>query len=188
MDIKEKNVLKNEIALFRYGLIAPVVTNTYEESSMEAYFRSVASKTYIVNGKEEKFSPGTIKGWYIKYNKNGYNALIPKTRCDFKTSRKLNSDVREKIKELKRDYPHITGTLIYQKLSNEGFINPNDISLGTVLKFIRDNKTLFNETENIDRRAFVMPHSNDCWQADTSHGPYLTINGKKILTYLNCHY
>ena len=75
MDIKEKNVLKNEIALFRYGLIAPVVTNTYEESSMEAYFRSVASKTYIVNGKEEKFSPGTIKGWYIKYNKDGYNAL-----------------------------------------------------------------------------------------------------------------
>ena len=29
-----------------------------------------------------------------------------------------------------------------------------------------------------------MPHSNDCWQADTSHGPYLTINGKKTLTYL----
>src|SRR5699024_471984 len=46
------------------------------------------------------------------------------------------------------------------------------------------NKTLFNETENADRRAFVMPHSNDCWQADTSHGPYLTINGKKTLTYL----
>ena len=184
MDLKEKNELKNEIALFRYGLIAPVVTDTYEESSMESYFRNVSSKNYIVNGKEEKFAPTTIKKWYFNYKKGGFNALIPKTRCDFKTSRKLNNDVKEKIKDLKKDYPHITGTLIYQKLSDEGFINPNDISLGTVLKFIRDNKTLFNETENTDRRAFVMPHSNDCWQADTSHGPYLTIDGKKTLTYL----
>ena len=29
-----------------------------------------------------------------------------------------------------------------------------------------------------------MENANDCWQADTSHGPYLTINGKKTLTYL----
>ena len=29
-----------------------------------------------------------------------------------------------------------------------------------------------------------MEFSNDCWQADTSHGPYLTINKKKVLTYL----
>ena len=82
MDIKEKNELKNEIALFRYGLIAPVVTDTYEESSMESYFRNVSSKNYIVNGKEEKFAPTTIKKWYFNYKKGGFNALIPKTRCD----------------------------------------------------------------------------------------------------------
>ena len=56
--------------------------------------------------------------------------------------------------------------------------------MGTVLKYIRDNKTSFNEIEGIDRRSFVMAHSNDCWQADTSHGPYLTIDKKKVLTYL----
>ena len=58
------------------------------------------------------------------------------------------------------------------------------MNLMFILKFIRDNKLLFNETENEDRRAFVMEFSNDCWQADTSHGPYLTINKKKVLTYL----
>ena len=30
---KEKDELKKEIALFRYGLIAPLITDTYEESS-----------------------------------------------------------------------------------------------------------------------------------------------------------
>lgn len=184
MEQKAKDSLKNDIALFRYGLIAPVVTNTYTESSKMEYFRTMALKTYIVNGKEEQFSSTSIKKWYLNYQKDGFHALLPKTRKDYKTSRKLNDDVKEKIKEFKNNYPHITGTLIYHKLVDAGFINPNDISLGTILKFIRDNRLLFNETENIDRRAFVMEHANDCWQADTSHGPYLTINGKKVLTYL----
>lgn len=184
MDLKIKDKLKNEIALFRYGLIAPIITSSYTEKSQTEYFKNAASKKYIVNGKEEQFSWQTIKYWYEKYLKDGYNALIPKTRNDCHSSRKLNNEVQEKIKEMKNSYPHITGTLIYNKLVNEGYINPNDICLGTVLKFIRDNKLLFNENENIDRHAFVMEHSNDCWQADTSHGPYLTINKKKVLTYL----
>ena len=184
MEQKEKDAIKNEIALFRYGLIAPVITDTFEESSQLEYFKKAASKKYIVNGREEQYAWQTIKGWYLQYRKGGYDGLINKTRRDCHSSRKLNDDAIQRIKELKKEYPHISGTLIYNKLSDEGFINPNDICLGTILKFIRDNKILFNETEGIDRRAFVMEHANDCWQADTSHGPYLTINGKKTLTYL----
>ena len=184
MEQKQKDAIKNEIALFKYGLIAPVVTNTFTENSKIEYFRSVANKSYIVNGKEHRFAPETIKAWYNSYQKNGFNGLIPKTRSDCNSSRKLREEVQETIKQLKADYPHISGTLIYNKLIDDGYINPYDVSLGTVLKFIRDNKILFNETDNIDRRAFAMEHANDCWQADTSHGPYLTINGKKVLTYL----
>ncbi len=184
MEQKQIDKEKNEIALFRYGLIAPVVTNTYTEPSKMQYFRNVASNTYIVNGKETIYTPSTIKKWYQSYNKYGYNGLLPKTRSDSQTSRKLSKDTTDMIIKIKQTYPHISGTLVYNKLVEIGYINPNDVSLGTVLKFIRDNKTLFNETDNTDRRAFVMEHSNDCWQADTSHGPYLTINGKKILTYL----
>ena len=184
MEQKQRDAINNEIALFRYGLIAPVVTNTFEEASKSEYFKKVASKKYIVNGHEEQYSWQTIKWWYLKYLKDGYNALINKTRNDCHSSRKLKDETINRIKELKKEFPHISGTLIYNKLSEDGFINPNDICLGTVLKFIRDNKIIFNETENIDRRAFVMENANDCWQADTSHGPYLTINGKKTLTYL----
>ena len=184
MEQKEIDAIKNEIALFRYGLIAPVITNTFEENSQIEYFKKVASKKYIVNGREEKYSWATIKKWYSSYKAEGYEGLINKTRSDCHSSRKMKEETINRIKELKKEYPHISGTLIYDKLSDEGYINSNDICLGTVLKFIRDNKLIFNETENIDRRAFVMEHANDCWQADTSNGPYLTIKGKKTLTYL----
>ena len=184
MNDKQVDAIKNEIALFRYGLIAPVITDTFTENTKTEYFRNVADRSYIVNGKEMKFSWKTIKNWEIHYRKYGYESLIPKVRNDANTSRKLNEETKMQIKDIKKQFPHISGTLIYQKLITDGFINPNDICLGTILKFIRDNKTYFNEIDGIDRRSFIMEHSNDCWQADTSHGPYLTVDNKRIQTYL----
>lgn len=36
----------------------------------------------------------------------------------------------------------------------------------------------------MERRRFVMEHANDCWQADTCSGPFLTVDGRKRRTYL----
>lgn len=180
----KRNEAKNKIALFRYGLISSLVNNTYEEKSMEEYYRKTASKSYILNGKEIKVRASTIKGWYINYKKFGFDGLIPKTRTDLNTSRKLTLDAQQKIIDYKKDYPHISGTLIYQKLVEEGYINQSIVSKSTVLKFIRDNYLLFGDDGKIDRRAFEMEFANQMWDADTSHGPYLTINNKKIKTYL----
>ena len=184
MEQSKKDEAKNKIALFRYGLISSLVNNTYEEKSMEEYYRRTASKSYILNGKEIKVRASTIKGWYINYKKFGYEGLIPKTRTDINTSRKLTLDTQQKIIDYKKDFPHISGTLIYQKLIEEGYINQAIVSKSTVLKFIRDNYLLFGDDGKIDRRAFEMEFANEMWDADTSHGPYLTINNKKIKTYL----
>ena len=65
---KEKDELKKEIALFRYGLIAPLITDTYEESSQTKYLKNIANKTYEINGRNEKYSWQTIKNWYLYIN------------------------------------------------------------------------------------------------------------------------
>ena len=184
MEQKDRDKAKNDIALFRYGLISSLVNNTYEDKSKEDYCKRIASETYNLNGKEVKFRADTIKKWYINYKKLGYEGLIPKTRTDLNKSRKLNVEAQEKIIEYKKTYQHISGTLIYEKLVEEGYINEFDVSRATVLKFIRDNYLLFGDDGKVDRRAFEMEFSNDMWDADTSHGPYLTINNKKIKTYL----
>lgn len=184
MDQEQRDTLKNSIALFRYGLISPLINNTYEEVSKEKFFRNASSKTYQLNGKEIKVRSDTIKHWYLNYKKWGYDGLIPKTRTDLNTSRKLTLDAQQKIVDYKKDYPHISGTLIYQKLIEDGYIKEDNVSKSTVLKYIRDNYLLFGDDGKIDRRAFEMEYSNDMWDADTSVGPYLTIDGKKIKTYL----
>lgn len=184
MEQSERDKAKNNIALFRYGLISSLVNNTYEDKSKEEYYRRMASDTYNLNGKEIKVRASTIKGWYIDYQKFGYDGLIPKTRTDLNTSRKLSLDAQQKIIDYKNSFPHISGTLIYQKLIENGYINEFTVSKSTVLKFIRDNYLLFGDDGKVDRRAFEMEFANQMWDADTSHGPYLTIDNKKIKTYL----
>ncbi len=184
MEQSKRDEAKNQIALFRYGLISSLVNNTYEEKSMEEYYRKTASKSYVLNSKEIKVRASTVKKWYTNYKKFGYSGLIPKTRTDLNTSRKLTLDAQQKIIDYKKEFPHISGTLIYQKLIEEGYINQAIVSKSTVLKFIRDNYLLFGDDGKIDRRAFEMEFANQMWDADTSHGPYLTINNKKIKTYL----
>lgn len=184
MEQSERDKAKNDIALFRYGLISSLVNNTYEETSKEEYYRKVASKTYELNGKEIKLRASTIKKWYMVYQNLGYDGLIPKTRTDLNTSRKISNEAQEKIIDYKKTFPHISGTLIYQKLIEDGYINELEVSKSTILKFIRDNYLLFGDGGKVDRRAFEMEFANDMWDADTSHGPYLTINKQKIKTYL----
>ena len=180
----DSDAKRKEIALFRYGIISSLINNLDYYSSKEQFFRDMSSKKHILFNKEITIQPSTIKNWYSIYMKYGFNYLYPKIRTDLNTSRILSEEVTSKIKGLKLELPHITGTLIYQRLISEGYITVNNVSKSTVLRYIRDNNLTTKQLTGIDRRAFEMEFANDCWQSDTSHGPYLTINGKKIKTYL----
>ena len=97
MEQNERDKAKNDIALFRYGLISSLVNDTYEDKSKEAYFKRMASGTYNLNDKEIKVGANTIKNWYNNYKKLGYAGLIPKTRTDLNQSRKLTAEAQQKI-------------------------------------------------------------------------------------------
>ena len=111
----DKNL--QEVALFRFSLIAPAINDTYEATSLSQYFRETASKPYILtDGSVVKYSSGAIKKWYLDYKHKGFDALIPKTRKDIGKPRNLTLDAIKKIHELKETLPYITGTLVYTKL------------------------------------------------------------------------
>lgn len=180
-----ENKEKQDMALFRFSLIAPLVNETYESASKNHFFREVASKTHTLpDGSITKVSSGTIKKWFLKYKHGGFDSLIPKSRKDASKPRNLDSNAIAKIHELKGIYPYITGTLIYQKLIEEGYVKTTKTSLATVLRYIRENNLKRNQLAPIDRRAFEMEFANDCWQSDTSHGPVIKVNGQKKQTYL----
>lgn len=98
-----------QVALFKFSLIAPLVTDCHAFPNKMAFFRDVASKEHILpTGEKVKFSKNTIKYWYHQYCVYGFDALAKKQRNDIGVSRKLDDNVAERITELRQQYPHIT--------------------------------------------------------------------------------
>ena len=173
-----------EKGIFKFSIIAPLINKTHGFDTINDYLDFVASKTYSFEGKDKKYSKSCIRSWYTTYKKYGIEGLEGKTRSDFRNSRKLTSETIQKIEELRSQYPKITGVAIYEKLVEEGYIQKVNVSLSTIHRYLKKNHLKAQEVCNVERRMFEMEHVNDCWQADTSYGPYILINNKKYRTYI----
>ena len=170
------------IALMRYSAIAPLLAGIPEEyPSMSAYFRALSDKGIMhPDGQLRKYAPGTIKSWFLDYRKGGFDALIPKSRSDCGTSRKIDDELQEQIRYLKRKYPRLSAAAIYRQLQDNGSISSGQVSESTVLRFINEMMLQEKFTNNQDMRRYERPHINEVWCGDTSVGPYLqTEDGKK---------
>lgn len=173
-----------EKGIFKFSIIAPLINKTHGFDTINDYLDFVASKTYSFEGKDKKYSKSCIRSWYTTYKKYGIEGLEGKTRRDFRNSRKLTSETIQKIEELRSQYPKITGVAIYEKLVEEGYIQKVNVSLSTIHRYLKKNHLKAQEVCTVERRMFEMEHVNDCWQADTSYGPYILINNKKYRTYI----
>lgn len=180
----KKEDFYNDIGLFRFSLIAPALNNTHGFSSANAYFHQISSQSHFFNGKPYNVSYHSLRKWFQLYKKYGFDSLTSHSRCDKNHSRKLSHETILRIIELREQFPKITGTNIYNKLINEGFFSSSQISKSTLLRYLKNNNLKANENSCVERRMFEMPHVNDCWQADTSSGPYIVINNKKYRTFL----
>lgn len=179
--------VKENLALFRFSLIAPLLNNTFSEPSAKNYLETICAKIYDVPwyGKQE-YSPSTVKGWLLLYRKHGFEGLYPVNRNDKGQSRALSEPVKQFIKDAKTFCPQRSAKSIYHELIAKGVFLPGSVSLSTLQRFIQKSGLNKVKSEPKDRRAFEMEYPNDCWQTDISAGPYLTINGKKMKTYLIC--
>jgi putative transposase len=171
--------IQTELALFKFSLIPPIINGTVE-GPIKSYLENVCAKSYSIPGHGVKeLSPNTIRRWLSEYRRFGLDGLKRKSRNDKGDSRRLNPDIAQSIKELKSIYPHKTATAIYTELLAGGFLGSPPISLSTVQRFLR--KFDCHCQPDIERKRFVFEFANDCWQTDVLIGPYLLIDGKKVV-------
>lgn len=178
---------KLSIALMRYGAIAPVISGIPDQySSLSAYFREVSQNGILhPNGDTRNYAPATIEKWLLDYRKGGFDALIPKSRSDHGTSRKIDDDLKQQIRYLKTNYPRLSASAIFRQLQDNGSIRKGQMCESTVLRFINELKLQEKMTNNQDLRRYEMPHINEVWCGDSSVGPYLTTeDGRKHKVYI----
>ena len=176
--------IDDKIAIFKYGIIAPVINDS--SINQKQYFERASVREYDFPGKVDRatFNPRTFKKWLHIYRKEGYEGLKPSRRTDRGKSRKISMPLGERIHQLCEEYEFKTISNLYRYLLAEGIIEAENFTEVTLRNFLKANNVAFESQETKPRKAFEAPHINILWTADFMHGPYVTEGRKKLKTYL----
>lgn len=178
--------MKMEVALFRFGLVAPIINNQVDD--VNAYLETVSSRIHDVPhyGKKE-YTSKTIRVWLNEYRHGGLDALKPQKRKDQGSSRAICAALGEKIIAYRNEHPGFSVMLLYDQMAKEGILLRSDVSYHTVYRFLKYRgleKPLLDQVTVKDRKKFAFEQVNRMWQGDMMAGPYIYIHGKKKPTYL----
>jgi len=176
--------MDEQIALFRFGIISPVLQQT--TLSQTKYFKEKAKAILDVPclGRKQ-FGWKTFKHWLYLYRQFGFDGLKPKTRKDASVSRKITEPLAQVISQKIEEYPYISVSSLFRLLLNQNVISPGRICEATLRNYIINHNLLPENPPPIPRKKFEKPNINDLWIADFLHGPHILINGKKCKMFLS---
>ncbi len=180
--------LSEQIALFKYGIIADFVLLPPGTKGLYAQIRKKAALEYKIPGsRRTRVAEETIRSWLKRYRKNGFDGLLPKERIDRGKPRKLPLEVADVLLATKEKEPELTVPLIIKKVRKTGMI-PDDLPLpqSTVYKLLaRHGLTGKKRSVAKDHRRFAYQYAGDLFMADVMHGPAIKVEGgRKRKTYL----
>lgn len=180
--------VNEEVALFRYGIIADLVNLPPGTKGLYSLISRKAAQCYTIPGsRRTKVAEETIRSWLKKCRKDGFDGLLPKPRADKGKSRRLPREVADVLLAVKEDNPELTVPLLIKNVRAEGLV-PATIRLpqSTVYKLLaRHGLTKKNRSPAKDHRRFAYQYAGDLFMSDVMHGPAVWgDNGRKRKTYL----
>lgn len=176
--------LEDQIAVFKYGLIAPVLND--QVTNKTRFFKKVVEQQYLVPGKQIpcKFSWVTLKKWLHLYRKHGLDGLKPSFRADRGKSRKIDRDIQNRIVNICDSRNLKTVSNLYRYLLQHKIITSDMFTEVTLRNFMKAKNIQFMKEQKPPRKSFEVPHINMLWTADFMHGPYVREGKQKMKTYL----
>ena len=182
--------LAEEIALFRYGLIADVVRLDPGSSGIYTQLRERAAQQYEIPGSSKRrVAAETMRAWVKAYRKRGFAGLYPKPRSDRGRPRNIAPEVVDLLLHAKEESPALTVRQVIATVKKDGDI-PADCVLpeSTVHRLLHRAGLMVKVADagtNKDRRQFSYTWAGELMMSDVMHGPALLRDGRrKHKTYL----
>jgi len=164
-----------KIALFRYGLIAPLVLEPLPRGELTRRAEEIAARHYDIPASQRtSISVDTLLDWALRYRTGGLEALAPRPRQDRGQSRAITPQLADLIERLKRENPHRTGTTLLRELALSSGQNEPAISASTLYRFLKQRG--LTERQLLappPHKKFEAEFSNQIWQSDMLSGPYV---------------
>lgn len=173
-----------EVAVFRYGLLGPLVTCSLEHGDRAAELRRLSQQRVRPPGSDttRTYSIPTLERWLYSYKKGGLAALAPRARTDRGRGRDLDPVLRELLCDIRREHPDVSTTLILRTLRAEGRIGP-EVTECTVRRMFAEKGLCRNVAadgkSDRARLCWQAARPGALWHGDVCHGPTLTFGGRR---------
>lgn len=178
---------KRAIALFRFGVLGPLVSARLDHGDRKTYFTEAAARTHMEpGGRFLTLSARTIEGWYYAYKKGGLEALYPGTRSDQGKSRAIRPEIAELIVRAKREKPRRSIRRIIKLLERAGIVRNRELSRASVHRLLATAGISARPVRGpaAERRSFLAEHAGDLWVGDAMRGPLVVAPDGSLRTAL----
>lgn len=189
MEHEEEKKRMEEVALFRYGMIADLLHLGPEDKGLYGLLRKKAEGEYRIPGTtRSRVAAETMRDWLKAHRKAGFDGLKPRPRKDAGQSRSLPQEVVDLLVSIKDGNPELSVQLVIkealatQKVSAELPLAPT-----TVHRILTRAGLMRREDGGAegDRRRFAFQKAGELWMSDVMHGPAVGVGGKvKRKSYL----
>jgi putative transposase len=179
-----------KIALFRYGLIAPLGLESLPRGELTRRAQEIAARPYdIPHSGRRSMCAETLLEWARRYREDGFPALFPKPRQDRGQARAVSPQTAELIERLKRENPHRTGTALLRQLALATEApNKAPLSASTLYRFLRARGLTERQlllAQATAHKKYEAQYANQIWQSDLRYGPWVQrAGGGKMQVYL----
>ncbi len=182
--------LQQDIALFRYGVIAELVQWPKAQKGLYEAIQAKAARDVLIPGSTRtRVAAETIRDWLKAYRRGGFEALLPKSRADRGQARRLPPGVVEALLAAKEANPQLSVQLVIRAVRQRPEVPP-DLPLppSTVHRLLARHglmDTAKTASSPQDRRRFAFAQAGELWMSDMMHGPAVVVGERvKRKTYL----
>ena len=180
--------LRRAVALFRFGVIADVMTLAPRSREMASELQARANRAWAIPGtRRTRVAEQTIRDWVRLYREGGFDALMPKRRIDRGKPRRMSVETIELLLAIKRDAPGLSVREVIGKARQSGEVEATQpLPPSTVHRlFSREGLMDRPVTPAQDRRRYQHRFAGDLWQSDVMYGPHVGDGrGRRRRTYL----
>ena len=185
-----KKKRSEEVALFRYGLIADLARLSPGTKGLYRFLGEKAAKDYCIPGTTRtRVAQETMRTWLRQYRLKGFEGLTPKPRKDAGDSRALPQEVKDLLVSIKEDNTELSVQLVIKEARARKAVSEDVTLAPTTVHRLLARAGLMRRSgdggTDGDRRRFAFEKAGELWMSDVMHGPAVTVAGRqRRKTYL----
>lgn len=171
---------KMKIALFRFGVIFPLLTELAHGESTRIVDEIVSREHDIPHSTKTSITRSTVYEWLRSYRAagNSIDALKPKDRKDKGVCRVLDQGTMEDLGKLREAHPDAPLTTVVDLAVKEGVLKAGDEGHMSSLYRKFSGWTPEGGQDGQDMRRFEAESCNDTWMCDAMVGPRVSVMGE----------